>query len=62
VLDSAGLIRGKTLGVDGTTLEANAAMKSIVRRDDGRSYTTPDWAALALAGLLVAAARRRRAR
>ena len=38
VLDSAGLIRGKTLGVDGTTLEANAAMKSIVRRDDGRSY------------------------
>jgi len=38
VLDSAGLIRGKTLGVNGTTLEANAAMKSIVRRDDGRSY------------------------
>ena len=38
VLDGAGLIRGKTLGVDGTTLEANAAMKSIVRRDDGRSY------------------------
>ena len=38
VLDRAGLIRGKTLGVDGTTLEANAAMKSIVRRDDGRSY------------------------
>ena len=38
VLDSAGLIRGKTLGVDGTTLEANAAMKSIMRRDDGRSY------------------------
>ncbi|HWW75320.1 MAG TPA: transposase, partial [Pyrinomonadaceae bacterium] len=38
VLDSAGLIKGKTIGVDGTTLEANAAMKSIVRRDDGRSY------------------------
>lgn len=38
VLDSAGLIRGKTLGVDGTTLEANAAMRSVVRRDDGRSY------------------------
>ena len=38
VLDGAGLIRGKTIGVDGTTLEANAAMKSIVRRDDGRSY------------------------
>lgn len=38
VLDSAGLLRGKTIGVDATTLEANAAMKSIVRRDDGRSY------------------------
>lgn len=38
VLDSAGLLYGKTIGVDGTTLEANAAMKSIVRRDDGRSY------------------------
>ncbi|HEY0708121.1 MAG TPA: transposase [Polyangia bacterium] len=38
VLDGAGLIKGKTLGVDGTTLEANAAMKSIVRREDGRSY------------------------
>ena len=37
-LDAAGLIKGKTIGVDGTTLEANAAMKSIVRRDDGRSY------------------------
>jgi transposase len=38
VLDGAGLLRGKTIGVDATTLEANAAMKSIVRRDDGRSY------------------------
>ena len=38
VLDSAGLIKGRTIGIDGTTLEANAAMKSIVRRDDGRSY------------------------
>jgi transposase len=38
VLDDAGLIKGKTLGVDATTLEANAALKSIVRRDDGRSY------------------------
>jgi len=32
------LISGKTIGVDGTTLEANAAMKSIVRRDDGQGY------------------------
>lgn len=33
-----GLLSGKDLGVDGTTLEANAALKSIVRRDDGVSY------------------------
>lgn len=38
VLDGAGLIKGKTIGVDATTLEANAAMRSIVRREDGRSY------------------------
>lgn len=37
-LIDAGLIKGKTIGVDGTTLEANAAMRSIVRRDDGRGY------------------------
>src|ERR1700744_2386477 len=34
----AGLVKGKTVGVDSTTLEANAAMKSIVRRDTGESY------------------------
>ena len=28
----------QSIGIDGTTMEANAAMKSIVRRDDGRSY------------------------
>ncbi len=32
------LVQGKTLGVDATTLEANAALRSIVRRDDGRAY------------------------
>jgi transposase len=37
-LAQAGLINGKTIGVDSTTLEANAAMKSIVRRDTGESY------------------------
>src|ERR1700691_5425117 len=37
-LAQAGLIRGKTIGVDSTTLEANAAMKSIVRRNTGESY------------------------
>jgi transposase len=38
VLAKEGLIRGKTLGVDATTLEANAAMRSIVRRDSGEDY------------------------
>ena len=37
-LAQSGLIQGKTIGVDSTTLEANAAMKSIVRRDTGESY------------------------
>ena len=34
----AGLLKGKTMGLDSTTLEANAAMKSIVRRDTGETY------------------------
>jgi len=38
-LAQGGLIKGQTIGVDSTTLEANAAMKSIVRRDTGESYT-----------------------
>ena len=37
-LRSSGLLSGKTLGVDSTTLEANAARRSIVRRDDGSGY------------------------
>jgi transposase len=37
-LAQAGLVKGKTMGVDSTTLEANAAMKSIVRRDTGDNY------------------------
>jgi transposase len=32
------LVHGKTVGIDTTTLEANAAMRSIVRRDTGESY------------------------
>jgi transposase len=32
------LLRGKTVGIDATTLEANAAMRSIVRRDTGEKY------------------------
>lgn len=38
VLGTHGLIDGKTIGVDATTLEANAALRSIVRRDTGESY------------------------
>src|SRR6202011_5776564 len=45
-LAQGGLIKGKTIGVDSTTLEANAAMKSIVRRDTGERYT-PDLKRLA---------------
>lgn len=33
-----GLLKGKTIGVDATDLEANASMKSIVRRDNGDDY------------------------
>ena len=38
VLADRGLLKGRTVGVDATTLEANAAMRSIVRREDGASY------------------------
>ena len=38
MLRESGLLRGKTVGVDSTTLEANAAMRAIVRRDDGTEY------------------------
>lgn len=38
VLGRNGLLDGKTLGVDATTLEANAALRSIVRRDTGERY------------------------
>lgn len=38
LLSKQGLLDGKTLGFDGTTLEANAALRSIVRRDSGESY------------------------
>jgi len=33
-----GMLKGKTIGIDATSLEANAAMRSIVRRDTGESY------------------------
>src|SRR5262249_48443125 len=34
----AGLVKGDTIGIDATTLEANAALRSIVRRDTGATY------------------------
>ena len=33
-----GLVQGKRIGVDASTMEANAALRTIVRRDDGRTY------------------------
>ena len=33
-----GLIRGKRIGLDASTMEANAALRTIVRREDGRTY------------------------
>src|SRR5947208_370094 len=61
-LSTAGLVKGKTIGIDATTLEANAALRSIVRRDTGENYeeflkklakasamgprTGPDWGGL----------------
>ena len=38
LLEDKGLLKGRTLGIDATTLEANAAMKSIVRKDSGEGW------------------------
>ena len=38
LVEEHGLLKGKTVGVDSTLLEANAAMKSIVRRDTGEDW------------------------
>src|SRR5271156_4113836 len=38
LLADRGLVKGKTVAIDATTLEANAAMRSIVRRANGASY------------------------
>ncbi|WP_456303887.1 hypothetical protein, partial [Belnapia moabensis] len=37
-LAERGLIRGERIGVDASTVEANAALRAIVRRDGGESY------------------------
>ena len=43
-----GLLQGQRIAIDATTLEANAAMRSIVRRDTGESYEgfCADWRGL----------------
>jgi len=38
LVEEHGLLKGKTVGVDSTLLEANAAMKSIVRQDTGEDW------------------------
>jgi transposase len=38
MLEAKGLLRGKSVAIDATTLEANAAMKSIVRKDSGEDW------------------------
>ena len=38
VLATADLVKGTTIGIDATTLEANAALRNIVRRDSGETY------------------------
>ena len=38
LLEDKGLLRGKAVAIDATTLEANAAMKSIVRKDSGEDW------------------------
>jgi transposase len=38
LLSVQGLLRGKKLGIDASTMEANAAMRNIVRRDTGEGY------------------------
>ena len=39
-LSDAGLVTDRTVGIDATTLEANAALRSIVRRDTDEGYET----------------------
>src|SRR5437868_3232617 len=37
-LAEAGLVNGKAIGIDATMLEADGALRSIVRRDSGERY------------------------
>src|SRR5439155_13201696 len=38
ILAEEGLVEGKTVSIDATMLEANAALRSLVRRDNGQKY------------------------
>jgi transposase len=38
ILVEEGLVEGKTVSIDATMLEANAALRSLVRRDNGQRY------------------------
>jgi Transposase DDE domain len=38
MLAEEGLLKGNTVAIDGTSLEANAALRSIVKRDTGEAY------------------------
>lgn len=37
-LGEQGLLCGRTLGIDASTIEANAALKALIRRDSGKDY------------------------
>jgi len=38
VVAEGGLVKGERIGVDGSTMEANAALRTIIRRDSGETY------------------------
>ena len=38
MIGEAGLVKGERIGVDASTMEANAALRNIVRRDTGEGY------------------------
>jgi transposase len=51
LLGDRGLIKGQRIGIDATTLEANAAMRWIVRRDTGESYEEFLWGLAKASGM-----------
>lgn len=59
-LGEAGMLCGRTLGVDASSIEANAALRSIVRKDNGQSYPQFLDALLKAAGIENPTAEQRR--